>query len=456
MVLLLLCPLLSTSLAAQPLVDLVASEAIRVQAWDPQTAGVNNTRFGEAIAMDEDVLVVGAHLEDSAAGFDTGAVYVYERVGVDWVERQKLRSPFETPFERFGISVDVALGEEGEDYIIVGASGAGSGAAYLYKRTGGTGAWLQESTLDNLNPDSGDQFGRAVAIDYFLPPNTLDDLKVFVAAVGAPNDRDPVGGSGQEGSISIFQRSGGPPTWGITHEFFGENGDLLGGAVAMSGPDIVAGIEGLDEAFFNAGGAQVFSQQNFDGTVYVYAENWFLIPSDPEVGIGLGTVVAVDNRGPGPPTAVLGAPLDDTEANNAGKVLVFDLTLGGVGTTRIESATIFPDPVPGAFGTSVAISGDLLAVGAPGTGIDGTVFLYERGASTAEWNSVGSLTPPALGPPFLSCTGGDTVAAYGLTVAMGCPSGQLIDESVFIYTGSVMFFDGFETGNITEWSESLP
>ena len=84
------------------------------------------------------------------------------------------------------------------------------------------------------------------------------------------------------------------------------------------------------------------------------------------------------------------------------------------------------------------------------------MFLYERGASTAVWNPLGSLTPPTLPPPFLSCTGGDTVAAFGLTVVMGCPSGLLIDESVFVSTGSVMFVDGFETGNVMAWSESLP
>ena len=272
------CLLLTATLSAQPIPDLLASDPVRLQAWDPQTSGVNNTRFGEALAMDEDILVVGAHLEDSAVGFDTGAVYVYERVGVDWVERQKLRSPFQTPFEQFGIAVDVALGDAGEDYLIVGASGAGSGAAYLYKRTGGSGSWLQESTLDNLNPDNGDQFGRSVSIDYFLPPNNLDDLKVFVAAVGAPNDRDPVGTGSQNGSLSIFQRSGGPPTWGFTHEFFGENGDNLGRSVALSGPDIVAGIFGLEVDGLRAGGAQVFSQENFDGTVYVYAESWFPDP----------------------------------------------------------------------------------------------------------------------------------------------------------------------------------
>ena len=98
---------------------------------------------------------MGASGEDSADTpglFDTGAVYVFEQQGLDWVATQKLRAPVDIAFEEFGTSVGVALGDEGEDYIIVGAPGSG-GTAYMFKRTGGAGMWEFEIGLQQLDPD---------------------------------------------------------------------------------------------------------------------------------------------------------------------------------------------------------------------------------------------------------------------------------------------------------------
>ena len=122
-----------------------------------------------------------------------------------------------------------------------------------------------------------------------------------------------------------------------------------------------------------------------------------------------------------------------------------------------ESAVIEPTGLGqgASFGTSVALSNRILAVGAPGVGTDGAVFLYDMGATIETWNLAGSLTIPDL-PPVGNCRGGEAVALEGLTAAVGCPSNNNYDdEGTFVYSGS-SFSDGFESGDTTVWSATVP
>lgn len=428
-------------------------------------SAVNNNQsigFGSAVALDGNVLVVGSPGEDhsTAAGVnDTGAVRVFERQGGSWVETDKLRAPTETAGENFGYSVDVALGDDGTDYLIVGSPlFTGGGRAHLFKRNG-DGPWLHEVAVTQEVPDAGDRFGEAVAIDYFQPPNDPNATgPVFVAAVTSPGNKEEPSGS-QNGSVSIFQRSGGPPTWGRTHEFFGAFADGLGKSVAMGGPNIIVGGEGLDGAGVNAGGALLYSQGNLVVTVYNYAGGIELKPSDPQPAgaSGMGLAAALDNDPASPGIAVIGAPLHDGGNFNTGKVYIYSL-LGSNFPEEEASLQVPGTPAQATFGTSVDLSGAILAVGAPGfpLGSDGTVFLYEKGATEATWSPAGTLTIPNL-PPAGTCRGGDEVAVQGLLVAVGCPtSSNADDESVFMYFGDAIFSDGFESGDTSAWTSSMP
>ncbi len=435
----------------QDIDGILAASPVRVQSDNP-VHNNNATKFGSAVALEVDLLVVGAPYEDSSTNPndpDSGAVYVFERQGLEWVQRQRVAAPIEIPYEWFGTSVDVALGDEGIDFLIVGApnSQSGQGRAYFFKRTNG-GQWLHEATVTHEEPEDGDRFGQAVAIDYFDPPYSPSDDPGFFAAVGSPMN------SSQAGSVTIFQRLGGSTSWSWTHDFFGDHADLLGSSVSMAEQLIVAGAEGLDEAFFNAGGARIITQGNFKSPHYHYAEGKLLIASDPVVGVGLGTVAATSNEPVNHGSiAALGAPLHDDGNPNTGKVYVFDLSFAGAGTSYTEAAAIQAPGTPAgaAFGTSVAVWGTLLAAGAPGVGADGTVYLYERGADLSEWNLAGTLEPPDL-PPVGHCQGGTAVALKEITAAVGCPAPQLDNRGVFLWVSGSVFNDGFETGNTFRWS----
>ena len=131
-------------------------------------------RFGESIALSGDYLAIGAPKDRGWSGNDTGAVYVFKRTGTTWGTPYEI-SDKGTGFtnlelgDSFGKSLDI----DG-DYLLVGAhndggaSGAGSGAAYVFKRSGTT--WgLQQAVADVATgfsaPEAGDSFGLSVAID---------------------------------------------------------------------------------------------------------------------------------------------------------------------------------------------------------------------------------------------------------------------------------------------------
>src|SRR5206468_9418346 len=72
---------------------------------------------------------------------------------------------------------------------------------------------------------------------------------------------------------------------------------------------------------------------------------------------------------------VVGAPSDNTGANNAGSAYLFDVTSGQLLRTLNNLFAAVDDN----FGSSVAISGDLIAVGAPGhgeAGVQGAGAVY--------------------------------------------------------------------------------
>ncbi|MEO1061322.1 MAG: FG-GAP repeat protein [Actinomycetota bacterium] len=95
--------------------------------------GAMGDDFGEAVAIEGDVVIVGAFREDDR-GRDAGSVYIFERVGEGvWVERFKI-APSDGEAENwFGQSVAL----DGSRFIVGSLRGEGveddTGAAYVYE-----------------------------------------------------------------------------------------------------------------------------------------------------------------------------------------------------------------------------------------------------------------------------------------------------------------------------------
>jgi|GEM_PF-2041491 len=151
--------------------------------------------FGGVVDIDFDRAVVGA--SDKASS--TGAVYVFEIVGFDAVERFKLVASDAAAVDRFGssISIDgggVTGGEVG--YALIGAplnddAGASSGSAYLFNIESG----LETAKILPDDPALGDRFGFEVAL--------LIEGDLALAAISADSNNP----DGSSGAVYLFDIS---------------------------------------------------------------------------------------------------------------------------------------------------------------------------------------------------------------------------------------------------------
>ncbi len=120
--------------------------------------------FGSSVSLDGDRALVGATLDDTAAGIDAGSAYVFVRSGTTWTEEAKLTASDGAASENFGSSVSL----DG-DRALVGAAngnteaGKDTGSAYIFVHTGAT--WSEEAKLAASDAAKGDFFGRAVSLD---------------------------------------------------------------------------------------------------------------------------------------------------------------------------------------------------------------------------------------------------------------------------------------------------
>lgn len=131
------------------------------------------------------------------------------------------------------------------------------------------------------------------------------------------------------------------------------------------------------------------------------------IARDVVAGDGFGTSVGVDGE-----VAVIGAPGHDAAGGDAGAAYVFRLRDG----LWVEQAKLLAsDAAAGAaFGTSVAVSGDRLVIGAPETGVGGTAYVFRRQGNV--WIEEGRLVG---GGVVAGETFGEAVAIDGGTVVVG-------------------------------------
>lgn len=149
-----------------------------------------NDLFGASLALSGDTLAIGAHLEDGAIADapaeNSGAVYVYERRHGAWSRQAYLKAEPGGAGHRFGrglaLNGDVlAVGASLEDSAGTGISPPpdaarlrDAGAVYLYTRD--EKGWSQRTHIKASNTGAGDMFGYAIA----LSGDTL--------AIGAPNE----------------------------------------------------------------------------------------------------------------------------------------------------------------------------------------------------------------------------------------------------------------------------
>lgn len=216
------------------------------------------------------------------------------------------------------------------------ASGLSSGAAYLY-RPDGLGGNTETKILAS-DGEQGDQFGMDVA---------LSGDNILVGAPGYDTEEF------NAGAVYLFRPDG---AGGLTETKIAasdsEEADTFGRYVAMSGENLLVGARYHNAAGHRAGAAYLYQPDGAGGLI----ETKF-VASDAASNDLYGSTVAIAGD-----TILIGAPLHDAGASNAGAVYLYEPDgAGGFTETKITASDAQPGDL---FGFSVASSGDALLVGA--------------------------------------------------------------------------------------------
>lgn len=247
------------------------------------TNGEAGDRFGAALDLFEDTLVVGA-IGDDDRGLDAGAAYVFERTGTTWTETDKLFPSDPAPGDEFGNAVSIH-----GDTIVVGAfknsvaTALQDGAAYVFVRQGTE--WVQQARLLAGDPGPNYNFGYSVS-------NWGDKV-----LVGSPDD--DVNGN-RSGSAYLFVRNGAvwtqleklTPSDAVTRQRFGFS-------VSIFGPRLVVGAPNIDGiAIDDYGAAYVFVRE---GTNWVESQKLMQTFGDDHIAYGRSVAINQDVLAVGAP-----------------------------------------------------------------------------------------------------------------------------------------------------------
>ena len=293
-------------------------------------AAAGDDNFGGSVSIYGDYLVVGATGED-AGGESAGAAYVFLRLGTAWTQQAKIVASDPSGVARFGGSVSIY-----SDYIVVGSFtkstvGNYDGAAYVFLRSGTS--WTQQAKIVASDAAAGDFFGRSVSIygDYFV--------------VGA--DRENT----ERGAAYVFIRSG--TSWTQQAKIVASDAavdDDFGTSSAIDGDYIVVGAPGESSG---AGAAYVFLRS---GTAWTQQAK--IVASDAAAGDAFGRSVSISGE-----YIVVGASFEDAGGTDSGAAYLFIRD----GTSWAQQLKYQSSDIAAGdkIGTSVAVSGEIVAIGAP-------------------------------------------------------------------------------------------
>ncbi|HUU94503.1 MAG TPA: FG-GAP repeat protein [Phycisphaerae bacterium] len=383
--------------------------------------------FGISVAVSGGVAVVGAYGDDDL-GADSGSAYVFRHAGSMWVQEARLLAVDGTSGDDFGISVAVT-----RDAAIVGASGDDDsrGSSHVFPMrvpdcnandvpdecdiAAGTS---EDYDLHGVPDECQDcnENGRPDACDLACSTGNCASHPLGCGGIpdcqlnAVPDECDIAAGTSQDydlnevpdecqdcnengvsdacdvscstgncaghplgcGGSADCQPDGVPDECEVEIRQLakllaadGATNDFFGNSVSVYGDVALVGAYEDDDPVAGAGSAYVFRHNR--GTWVQQAK---LLAADGAVGDWFGWSVAVSGD-----LAVVGAHWDDDLGNRSGSAYVFRYN----GSTWVQEAKLLaPDGhAEDYFGCSVAVSRDVVIVGAHG----GRAFGYKPGAA---------------------------------------------------------------------------
>ncbi len=396
---------------------------------DPQ----EYAKFGSSVAIDGDLVAVGAPNEASGAG----AVYLFNAETGDLLAN--LSNPAEGQGSNFGTSVAV----NGSNVIVGAPGGSESGFATVFFLATGTNVTL-------VSPDGAlaGGFGTSVAMDSQW------------VAVGAPNESAYDSGRADVGNAYVFTTTGGDQLFAAVTAPDWPVGTCFGCSVALNSSSLVVGAQ-LSSAgdHSDAGHAYLFNRlpltfypngvpgSDLNDSVSINATTLVGVPGAPD-GIYSDSGAAYLRRSLGSPVMVLDDPVG-ASGDEFGFAVAANPTWAVVGAPGQEGGTVYvynassgsrlyaitnPNGPSGRFGAELAISGNLLLISAP-TYILGAVFLWNL-SSDKEVQEFDALDGPGWG---------DSIAISGGNFVVGVPGANAGEGDVWVYGIT----------NLTAWSRPI-
>ncbi len=215
--------------------------------------GLGGDSFGQAVALDGDVAAVGAAFDDKPSGSNVGSVYVFRRTGTVWAFEQKLVPNDPQANDRFGGAVALT-----GDLILVGASfkdiaaNPDQGAAYVFKRA--SGVWSQQTRLTAANGVLND----GAALDEFGTAVALHGNTALIGAAGRDGGKGLAYVFTTDGVNWLFQQQLTNNTLAV-NDRFGSAVALNGETALIGAPNALAAHQGTAFVYTRAG--TVWSEQ---------------------------------------------------------------------------------------------------------------------------------------------------------------------------------------------------
>ena len=390
--------------------------------------GAGSNFFGFSLAVSGDTVVVGAPGAFRFLNSRPGAAYVFVKPAGGWAgtitETAKLIASDAGLDDGFGVSAAVS-----GDTVVLGAfedeigGNEEQGSAYVFVKppSGWAGLLTENAKLTASDGTRGHQFGVSVAAG--------SDTVVVGARFGGENIF--------QGSTYVFVKPPGGWAGPLTENAKltasdGGEADSFGVSVAMDNDTAIVGAAGgvLFTGDLRPGAAYVFVKPP-GGWAGPLTENAKLTASDGAAADDFGDSVAIDND-----TMVVGARGDDIGGNrDQGSIYVFVKPPGGWVGLLTENAklTATDGEQFDRFGNSVAVSGNTVMAGAMRGFLlflrpPGSAYLFVK--PSGDW--AGALTESAK---FTAEDGtaldqfGSSVAVVGDTVVVGASGDDIANNS---------------------------
>ena len=290
----------------------------------------SNAQFNISVAMDNGLIVIGENRDDTLAT-DAGQAHVFSATTGNLLHT--LNDPTPSEYDLFGSTVAIEgrlvfVGSIGHD-----VNGVSVGQVNLFDAS--TGSLLR--TFDDPTPTTADGFGTAIAAG--------GDFVVIGANRHLSSTLYPVG------QAHLFRISDGS----LIHTFdapIGTVDGFFGSSVAIKEDDVFIGQPSVLTVEGRFGYVHQFDASTGDLIRTIEEPE-----SSGSTNTHFGSSVAVDQD-----TLVVGAYTTFVNGTNIGQVHLFDTDTGSFERSLNDPTPTFQDR----FGTSVAIEGDRILVGADG------------------------------------------------------------------------------------------